>query len=138
RGPPQFRQPGGRTVMCPPFVQRVDCGFHHIGRRIEIRLSNFEMHNASPLPLKGACFVQDLESSFRPQSRHPTGKLQLVLCLGGLQHGRKTPQERKTAHYTLGLSGPGERLYTRAGGDSMDSYLYELYAHQEWADAEHW
>src|ERR1022692_2047997 len=42
----------------------------------------------------------------------------------------------QTAHYTLWSAA---RFYNEGRAEhSMTTYLHELYAHQEWADAEHW
>jgi uncharacterized damage-inducible protein DinB len=47
----------------------------------------------------------------------------------------------KSANGTLYARSPGASRYTRGSGTRrkvLDSYLQELYGHQEWADAEHW
>jgi uncharacterized damage-inducible protein DinB len=57
--------------------------------------------------------------------------------------GSENSSKRQTAHYTpaavgMNCSAKRSKLSGSVREEAVSSYLDELYAHQEWADAEHW
>src|SRR5215831_6789720 len=66
--------------MRPASLQGFHAGLNHVGRRIEIRLTDLQMNDVSALGLKRSCPQQDFERSLRPQTGHAFGQTQLSWC----------------------------------------------------------
>ena len=60
--------------MRPSFAERVDGRFHHVGRRVKIRLSDLQMDDAPALALQRPCLAQDFKGGLGAQPRHAPGR----------------------------------------------------------------
>ena len=58
------------------LMNGVNPGVNYIGRRIEIRLADFQMDNAPALGLKRARFGQGFKCGFSSQAGHTLGQPQ--------------------------------------------------------------
>ena len=64
--------------MRPSTMKRLTGSLNDIRRRVEIRLSNFQMDDIFPLFFKRLGAYQNLESGLGSQARHPLGESQIM------------------------------------------------------------
>jgi hypothetical protein len=66
-------QTGGRAVVSPSFVERIDSGLDYVPGRVKIGFADFEVNDFFALFLKRSGTIQDLEGSFGTKTRHSAG-----------------------------------------------------------------
>ena len=73
--------------MGPTLAQGIDASVYDVGGRVEVGLTDFEVHDLFALRFEGSRAAQDFKGGFGSQPRHPVGKTQFEL--GGVFHGGK-------------------------------------------------
>jgi hypothetical protein len=71
----QFRVTLRRTIVCPPFVERLFGSGDHVWRSIKIRLANLQVDYTSSLGFQCASFYQDLEGALHSKAADSFRKL---------------------------------------------------------------
>src|SRR5271156_3661246 len=77
---PQLRNSGRRRIVRGAFLEPVDCGLDDRGWCIEIRFTDFQVNDASPLAFEIIGARQSFECRFTVNAMHPFGNLESTLC----------------------------------------------------------
>ena len=81
-------------------MERVYSRLNHVGRRVEIRFSDFEVDDALTLLFERSGPVQDFKRRFGAKPRHPAGKTQFELCWswhgGGWHYSPLRPESARS------------------------------------------
>src|SRR4029077_7163945 len=104
------------SIVRPALTQSADSGLNHIGRRVEVRLANFQMDDFLTLTFQGACLIQDFKGGFSAEPGHALSQSKFMLC--GWIHG---PRDTRLYSPAIGAlsAGPSRARYPVAGCQPM-------------------